>query len=318
MSHQNRTFSSKFKSELVNLYKSDKSTSNKQNLIEYIKFLYPQLQIESYTPNDIGQNNDVFIINDSLVFRFPKYKKGIEQLIKETEILKYIRDFISVQIPNPIYSSLENLEIGKVFTGYELIKGVPFWKEHITGIESKELLKSLSTQLVQFLIELHTIPKDRISDSLKLAYKHPFEEMSKLYQEIEGNLFPFIRKEAQMEITQSFKAFLESDSVRNLDVTLIHGDFGAANIIWLPESREISGVIDFGNARLGDPAYDFAGILSSYGEDFFNMCIQLYPNGEAIAERVRFYKSTFALQEALHGFLHNDKQAFDEGIKEYK
>lgn len=288
------------------------------NFIEYIKFVYPQLQIESYTPIDIGQNNDVLIINGSLVFRFPKYQKGIEQLRKETEILKYIRDFISIQIPNPIYSSFEKLEVGKVFTGYELIKGVSLWKDSIIGIQNNELLKSLSMQLVQFLLELHTIPKDYISNLSELDYKHPIEEVSKLYKEIKSNLFTFIRKEAQKEITQSFSTFLESNSVRNLDMTLIHGDFGASNIIWLPETKEISGIIDFGNTRLGDPAYDFVGILSSYGEDFFNMCIKLYPGGKSICERVKFYKSTFALQEALHGFLHKDKQAFDEGIKEYK
>lgn len=300
-------YSREDKQELVNQY----------NLINNIKFFYPQLSIETCMPNDIGQNNDVLIVNGSLVFRFPKYKKGIEQLRRETAVLKYIREFISIQIPNPIYSSLENFEVGKVFTGYELIEGVPLWHEKMVEIQNKELLKSLSMKLVKFLLELHTLPKDYIRDSLKLEDQHPVEEMSKLYQEIERHLFRFVRKDAQKKISQAFHNFLESDSVRNLDVTLIHGDFGASNILWLPESKEISGIIDFGNARLGDPAYDFAGILSSYGEDFFNMCIQLYPNGQSICERVSFYKSTFALQEALHGYLHNDKEAFDEGIKEY-
>lgn len=318
MLYQSRIFTSQFKQEVVNLYKTDALVMDKYNLVKYIKCVYPQLHIESYTLVDIGQNNDVLIVNGSLVFRFPKYKKGIEQLRKETKILKYIRDFISIQIPNPTYNSLEKLEVGEVFTGYELIQGVPLWKDNIIEIKNNETLKSLAMKLVQFLIELHAIPKDCISSSFELDYNHPIEEMSKLYQEIKSNLFPFIKKESQKEITQSFNTFLESDAVNNLDVTLIHGDFGASNIIWLPESKEISGIIDFGNVRLGDPAYDFAGILSSYGEDFFNMCIQLYPNGQSICERVKFYKSTFALQEALHGFLHKDKQAFDEGIKEYR
>lgn len=288
------------------------------NFIGNIKSVYPQLHIDSYTPNDVGQNNDVFIVNDALVFRFPKYKKGIEQLRKETAILNYISEYISIPIPDPIYSSLEGLEIGKVFTGYKLIPGAPLWKDHFIEIKNTEVLNSLSITLVQFLLELHSTPLDGISDNLKLDYKHPAEEMSQLLQQIEGNLFPFIRQEAQKEITQSFEKFLEADSVQNLEMTLIHGDFGASNILWVPESKEISGVIDFGNTRIGDPAYDFAGILSSYGEDFFNMCIQRYPNGQSISERVKFYKSTFALQEALHGFLHHNQEAFEEGIKEYR
>nr|WP_230584856.1 hypothetical protein [Lysinibacillus sphaericus] len=60
------------------------------NFIENIQSLYSDLSIEDIYPNEIGQNNDVFIVNKSLVFRFPKYKIGINQLKRETEILKYI------------------------------------------------------------------------------------------------------------------------------------------------------------------------------------------------------------------------------------
>jgi len=46
----------------------------------------------------------------------------------------------------------------------------------------------------------------------------------------------------------------------------------------------ISGIIDFGDSGLGDPAYDFAGILSSFMR-FFDMCINLYPNGIENSDR---------------------------------
>src|SRR5699024_2008230 len=134
----------------------------------------------------------------------------------------------------------------------------------------------------------------------------------------QNKLFPFIGKEAQNEITRSFKTFLNEKAMLNLNTTLIHGDFGASNILWDQKSSKVSGIIDFGGSGLGDPAYDFAGILSSYGEDFFDICIDLYPNGKKISERVKFYKSTFALQEALHGVENNDNQAFENGIKDYR
>ncbi|WP_285400051.1 hypothetical protein [Lysinibacillus sp. fls2-241-R2A-57] len=87
------------------------------NYIENIQSLYSDLSIEDFYPNEIGQNNDVLIVNKSLVFRFPKYKYGIIQLRRETEILKYIKGIVSIPIPNPIYQSFEMLEPGKVFTG---------------------------------------------------------------------------------------------------------------------------------------------------------------------------------------------------------
>lgn len=287
------------------------------NYIESIKWVYPNLSIEDWYPNEIGQNNDVLIINNSLVFRFPKYQKGILQLIRETEILEQIKNIVSIPIPQPIYHSFEELVPGKVFTGYSLIDGVPLWKESLEKINSNELIKGLALQLVDFLIEIHSISEVKAKGVLKLEDNNPREEMSELFGKIHNKLFPYIREEAQNEIIQSFKNFLNGRAL-DIKTTIIHGDFGASNILWNPKTSKISGVIDFGGSRLGDPAYDFAGILSSYGEDFFNMCINLYPNGNAISERVKLYKSTFALQEALHGIENNDSDAFEDGIKDYK
>jgi len=288
------------------------------NFIVNIQSCYSDLSIEDLYPNEIGQNNDVLIVNKTLVFRFPKYKNGIIQLRRETEILKYIKGVASFPIPNPIYQSFEELEPGKVFTGYNLIEGVPLWKESLAGVKRVELVKGLAKQLVSFLIELHSISGEKARRDLNLKVCNPREEMYNLYVKIQNKLFPFIRKEAQKEISQSFETFLKGEAFSNLELTLIHGDFGASNILWNPETSMISGIIDFGGSGLGDPAYDFAGILSSYGEDFFDMCMNLYPNGKEISERVQFYKSTFALQEALHGIENEDRQAFEDGIKDYR
>ncbi|MGR5874750.1 hypothetical protein ACT7DH_14330 [Bacillus pacificus] len=52
--------------------------------VAYLQRLYPELQINSVYINEIGQNNDVLIVNDNIVFRFPKYEKGIQKLRIET------------------------------------------------------------------------------------------------------------------------------------------------------------------------------------------------------------------------------------------
>ena len=43
--------------------------------ISYLQRVYPELKIRSAYINEIGQNNDVLIVNDNIVFRFPKYEK---------------------------------------------------------------------------------------------------------------------------------------------------------------------------------------------------------------------------------------------------
>ena len=284
--------------------------------IRRIQQVYPDLVIKQCEQNENGQNNDVLMVNESLVFRFPKYEKGIEQLTRETAILEAIHNRMKLPTPYPQFQSFEPREVGMVFAGYHLIVGTPLWKQDFLKIENEETVSQLATQLVSFLVELHAKPIESISGLGQKQVKTPQEEMGELFKNIQTKLFSFMRKDAQDQVTHRFESFLNDDL--QVIPTLIHGDFGCSNILWNPEESRITGIIDFGGAGLGDPAYDLAGILSSYGEDFFNQCIALYPNGKEIAQRVHFYRSTFALQEALHGVDNNDAEAFENGIKAYR
>ncbi|MDX8047073.1 hypothetical protein SH601_13860 [Gracilibacillus sp. S3-1-1] len=136
--------------------------------------------------------------------------------------MKYIKDIVSTPIPNPIYQYFEELEPGKVFTGYNLIGGVPLWKESLIGIKNFELVKGLANQLVSFLIELHSISEERASRDLKLKVRNPRIKMYNLYDRIENKLFPYIKKDAQREITDCFETSLKGEAFSNLDITLIH------------------------------------------------------------------------------------------------
>jgi len=285
--------------------------------VRRIQEVYPDLHIQDVKQNEIGQNNDVFIINHSLVFRFPKYKQGLEKLKRETELLETIRKTVTMQIPYPAYKSFDELEVGKTFMGYKLIEGAPFWKEELITIKSQNLIDAIASQLVTFLIELHSmdIPKAVVSQK---QYESVYRIIEDLFIRIKEKLFPFMRLDAQEKVVDNFNIFLNNTHNQNLKKTFIHGDFGAGNIIWNRKDKRIAGIIDFGGSGLGDPAYDLAGILSSYGEEFFEICTKLYPNGRQISERVHFYRSTFALQEALHGIDHNDSEAFEDGIKEFR
>ena len=167
-------------------------------------------------------------------------------------------------IPIPIYESFEEPEPGKVFTGYNLIEGNPLRRKSFLEIKNDEQIRVMVSQLVSFLSAMHSISGDSASRELQLEAHHPREDMRDLYEKFQHKLFPFMSKESQISVTESFEDFLKEVALANLDLALIHGDFGASNILWNSGTGEISGIIDFGGAGIGDTAYDFAGLLSSY------------------------------------------------------
>ncbi|KAA0549895.1 aminoglycoside phosphotransferase family protein [Bacillus sp. BGMRC 2118] len=274
--------------------------------------VYPKLTINSVVIDETGQNNHVVIINDSLVFRFPKYEQGIKDLETEVTILKNLKGVTTLPISSPTYLSFEKHCVGKVFSGYQKIEGETLSKDSFQEL-STSIQHHLAVQLVTFLKEVHTAP----TESLERREADLYATFQQLFTRIQDKLFPFMRQDAQIDVKKAFESYLTQQK-KPIKQTLIHGDFGASNILWKPETKDIAGIIDFGGSSIGDPAYDFAGLLSSYGQDFYQTCISLYPEGEEVAKRVKFYRSTFALQEALHGLDHKDPTAFENGIQSYK
>jgi aminoglycoside 2''-phosphotransferase len=281
---------------------------------ERIREVYPELNINQSEVIDLGQNNDVLIVNDTLVFRFPKYMEGIKKLKKETKVLEQIKGKLSLPIPYPQYKSMEPNEVGKVFTGYKRIEGTPLWPDMMKNIHNEERIAS---QLVQFLTELHSQPVDSLGIEKKSA-EDVRNLIVDLYRKFKDKLFPYMNESSKSAIDHNFERFLSNKELLSFNTVLTHGDFGASNILWDPKREEITGIIDFGETEIGDPAYDFAGLLASYGQPFVKKCLSLYPDGDKIFERMSFYKSTFALQEALHGVENDDREAFESGMKGYR
>ncbi len=283
--------------------------------VETIHQIYPQLAIERVRLNQEGQYNDVLIVNDEWVFRFAKFAQGIDALKREAAILHRIQNYITIAIPNPIFHYLDSNKIGEAFVGYRLLPGQPLWLENFQAIADLDVQMRMAHQLAGFLRQLHTIPISQFH-GLNLPIADHVQEWHDLYQRIRQRLFSKMRADAREQVTSHFENYFANPHAYHFEPVLRHGDFGTGNLLYDPATFTINGVIDFGATTLGDPAIDFAGLLS-FGEDFCRHCYTIYPELEEMEERVSFYRGTFALQEALYGAETGDRAAFASGMEMY-
>lgn len=284
--------------------------------LEAISGRYPGLEVRAARlHNAEGQYNDILVVNEEIIFRFPKYAEGIQSLQKEVRILNHIRGRTTLPVPNPVYTSGDERRPGKVFMGYPMLPGEPLWRETLGGIESDEILQRLAGQLAGFLKELHGIPVESLRADLPV--QDGPAEMTALYAGVRTHLFEFMRPDARRQVAAQFETYLHAARLHAYPLMLQHGDFGGSNILFDRSTQRISGVIDFGFARLGDPAQDIAA-ASTLGEPFLARFVETYPEIESMLERATFYRSTFALSEALHGIKNGDREAFEAGIAQYR
>lgn len=277
---------------------------------------YPNLRIHSVILNENGQNNTVIEVNNELIFRFPKYQSGIKELREETRLLKFISKYITLEIPNPIYESLESQTVGEVFAGYRKIPGRAFDRQAVYS-KGQEDLYAIANQLAQFLVELHRIPLQ--DEYIDLHYsKNQYNYWEDMYIRIQEKLFQYMSKESQVRVRKHFEDFLNDPMNFQYKPAYVHGDFGVGNILIDHHLPTVAGVIDFGGSHVGDPAVDAAAIISGYGEDFLKLMYKFYPDLQSAESRMKFYRGTFALQEALFGIENNDEEAFKNGIIIYQ
>lgn len=282
-----------------------------------IRERYPDLTIQSVSLNQDGQFNDVLIVNEALVFRFARYPAAAARLEQEIAILQLIQNYVTLPVPRPLFYDLEHDQRRMAFMGYSMIPGRPLWRHVFDQITNPEALDTLAAQIATFLRELHHVPAD-VLRRLRLPLTDQRDAYAAMYQRVQTELFEYMRPDARQQITNHFEAYLDDPALSTFPPMLCHGDFGTGNLLWDPATERLTGVVDFGEAGLGDAAVDFAGILASFDDDFYARCSDYYPEMISAAPRARFYQGTFALQEALFGLENNNADAFGSGIAPYR
>jgi len=273
----------------------------------------PTIEVKAIAVNDSGQNNTICTINHEWVFRFPKYETELTAACKEFHILKVLQHYVSLPLPYPEYSNLETEDFKKAYMAYRLIPGKPLFKQAFLQLENHE---KLALQLGTFLKELHNIPESKFA-SLDIVTKDSRKTWMSFYVEVKEHLFPLMREDARAKLTLMFESFFDNPINFTFEPKLIHGDFGPSNILHIEDN--ISGILDFSEASVDDPAIDIAALIGKfgYGEGFVKLMKPVYPEVETYITRARFYAGTFALQEALFGFKVGNKETLKFGLEDY-
>src|SRR5690606_9223312 len=58
---------------------------------------------------------------------------------------------------------------------------------------------------------------------------------------------------------------------------LLHGDLSPDHVLYDSTRAEVTGIIDFGDLAIGDPAWDLVYVCEDYGLDFLKRLLAVYP-----------------------------------------
>jgi aminoglycoside 2''-phosphotransferase len=270
---------------------------------EAIQAAYPDLRIrrtQGSIPDETGQEDYRFLVNDELIFRFPTQEASVEKLEREVALQRALQERLPLPMMTPAYASQGVREVGRVFVGYVKPPGKPLYKELLESVDDEETVQRLAEELALFLSALHHLPVAEVVH-LSLPEATSREALEALYARAREHLFPQMPHDRQAQFTARFEAVLDTPEPFTVAPTLVHGRFVPEAIIYQVKSRRISSITGFSRAGLGDPACDIGGLLGprGYGEAFVRRFVPVYPEVVMLLERARFYAEVHTLEEQL-------------------
>ncbi|MBK5473315.1 MULTISPECIES: aminoglycoside phosphotransferase family protein [Bacillus] len=273
---------------------------------QYIKEALPDLSIHSYMQNEEGWDNVTVIINDELLFRFPRKLEYANRIPLEKELCTILSHSLQ-EIEIPKYHLLYKNDCNTVpfCSYYPLIHGEPLTSELVAKLEKKEL-EVIITQLATFLAALHSIPLKRTE-----TLGFPIEKTLTYWKELQTKLNQYftnsltsLQKSALNRLFENFFTCITKSTFQN---TIIHADFTHHHILFNNLHKNISGVIDFGDAQIGDPAFDFAGLYYDFGHEFTTSVYEQYSALISHRDPLLIHRITTFYQYSplLHNLIYN-------------
>ena len=275
--------------------------------IELIEKKFPQIHIVSVDRIFGGWGSDVFEVNGDLIFRFPKWPETESLFRKEIKLLPELAKLLPVQIPD--FKFIGEFD-KKVFVGYRKIPGLPLASCNYGA-------GNLVDQTAKVITEIHRFPVHRAT-KLKVPKLNWRRQYVNLYERVRNKAFPLMTKTLQEKAVLIWDRFLDNEDNFRFVPLFIHRDLsGDAHILCDPERAEITGIIDWEDAAIGDPAIDFTGIYWDCGEEFTKRVLAKYAGkvDKTFWERMVFYYKIGGFYEIEYGQLTNDYPHIRKGLE---
>jgi len=283
--------------------------------IALIQRNFPQIAMRTAVPITRGWDSFVLEVNGELIFRFPMRDDVIPYLQNELRLLPLLEQALSTPIPHFDYIGHGDANYPYMFVGYRKLGGVALEDESITS----EQLVALTPALATFLSELHSFPVEQaiqagVQEHTPGQWRERYQGR---YEDLQRRVFPLLDEELRMKSAWLWEDFLDDRALFVFQPVLIHCDLACEHILCDLEHGRLTGVIDWGDATIGDPTMDFVGLHDWRGREFTERVLANYQGvvDGAFWRRMDFYLCYGPFSELLYGAYSGSEKFVVKGME---
>ena len=231
------------------------------------------------------------------VLRLPKAPLSYSAPLLQREArLLHVLERYDLGVTTP--RGMRPIRDGRAFLGtiHEYVEGTPF-ASRLPGVARERLC----TGIGRFLAALHAVP----TVAAIRAGAVERDLWPDLYRGLIAETLPQLGGAARAWLAQTADDFVRDGGTQHAPRVLVHGDIQQKHLL-VDEHGALSGVIDFGEAQVADPALDFAGVLNQLAwTDLERVWVAYRAAGGRldtdVERRVRFYIAVVPIYRVLYG-----------------
>lgn len=217
----------------------------------------PDVDASGIEPFGSGDFCIAFRLGDQ-VFRVARHAEAAGALRRESCVLAKIAPVLPLPVPLPAYHAPHGCP---PFTVHQEITGEFLTRETWEGLPASARERAAS-DLAGFLRSLHALPIE-IGLECGLAQIDAAEVARRLREETANTIRRYLESETQCRLDQTLKRWSSQPDAQR--PALLNCDIGPGHVLYDPRTLQLTGVIDFGDIVLGDPARDFIYIYEDFG-----------------------------------------------------
>lgn len=227
----------------------------------------------------VGEGDDFLALGmgGKWVIRYPKHPAAALGLRREACVLPQLAAHLPMRIPvtrvvpaGPRASDVVGIQ--------RRVPGHGLSRERWAALPSRS--RRRQARLVgQFLRALH-LRDPGIATGCGLSSRNVptrVEGLRRRLASAEGERLPEGLREGARRVLEAAGV---STAFASVLMRLLHGDLSPDHVLATDPGARLSGVIDWGDLRMGDPAFDFVYVLEDWGPDFLRHSLDAYAPSE--------------------------------------
>ncbi|HKA69123.1 MAG TPA: aminoglycoside phosphotransferase family protein [Actinomycetes bacterium] len=258
----------------------------------------PGYRIDTVVRLGAGLDNVAYDVNGDLIVRFssaPDPAGRAAAVQREAGVLATVATVSPLAVPRPVFVAAE-----RGCLVYHKVPGIPLLD--LPRSDRSGLAASVGTELGGFLSVLNALPVDRMGDLVDLD-DQPFEG----WRTDAADLYHTVADAIPGTFHSAIAAFLRTPlPAEDHPLVFSHNDLGIEHVLVDPNTGAVSGIIDWSDVAMVDPAFDLGLVYRDLGPVALAAAVARYrasddrqdPN---LVERATFYARCSVFEDLSYG-----------------